>query len=82
MAHVRNRFWAEVVLGVLSAALLILTTAWPDWIESVFRVDPDGGNGALEWAVVVVLATCTVALPLMAGSEWRRARTSGSTAGS
>jgi hypothetical protein len=80
MVHVRSRFWAESVLGVLTSALLIITTAWPDWIERVFGVDPDGGNGAVEWAVVVVLATSTLALSLMARSEWRRARTHGSTA--
>lgn len=80
MAHIRSRFWVEAVFGVLTSALLIITTAWPDWIERVFGVDPDGGNGALEWALVVGLAACTVALSLMARSEWRRARTHGSAA--
>jgi hypothetical protein len=42
----------------------VLTFAWRDWIEAIFRVDPDRHSGALEWAIVAVLlaafATLTV----------------------
>jgi hypothetical protein len=82
MTGVRRRFWYEVSLGTTSAVLLIITAAWPDWIEEVFGVDPDGGNGSLEWAIVIVLAACTVTLPLLARNEWRRARAGGSGPGS
>jgi hypothetical protein len=82
MVYLRRRLWVEVSLGATSLVLLVITAAWPDWIEAVFGIDPDGGNGALEWAIVVVLAVVTVTAPLMAASEWRRARTSNSTRGS
>jgi len=81
MVHVRRRMWIEVALAATSVVLLIITAAWSDWIEAVFGIDPDGGNGSLEWAIVVVLAVSAVTLPLMARSEWRRARAGGSTLG-
>jgi hypothetical protein len=77
MLHVRRRFWMEAALGGLSALLLIMTAAWPDWIEGVFGVDPDGGDGSLEWAIVAVLVLCAIAGPLLARLEWRRAQTAG-----
>ena len=67
----RWRFWVETILGSASALLAILTTFWHDWIESVFRVDPDHGNGGLEWAIVAVLAICAVVLFALARFEWR-----------
>lgn len=75
MALLRRRFWIEVGVGTASVVLLLLTLAWPDWIEAVFGgAEPDGGNGALEWAVVIVVATSAVTLPLLARFEWQRAR--------
>ena len=71
---VRWRFWTEVGLGALSVTVLLLTVVWPDWIEAVFGLDPDGGNGGLEAAIVVVLAICAVAAPTMARRELTRAR--------
>ena len=75
MALLRRRFWIELGLGLASGAMLLITAVWPDWIEEVFGVDPDGGSGALEWAIVIVLVVCALTLPLMARVEWRRART-------
>jgi hypothetical protein len=69
----RLRFWIEIGLGALSVATLALTVAWPEWIEALFGVDPDGGDGSLEWAIVGALAICTVTLPLLARREWRHA---------
>jgi hypothetical protein len=68
---VRARFWVESVLGSAAALLAILTTFWHDWIETVFRADPDHGNGGLEWAVVAVLAMFAATLLMFALSEWR-----------
>ncbi len=51
----------------------MLTLVTWEWIELVFRVDPDGGSGVLEWAIVGVLAAAAVLFSLLAGAEWRHA---------
>ena len=43
-----RRYWIEVTCAALGTVLFILTLAFPEWIEAVFGVDPDGGNGLLE----------------------------------
>ena len=69
----RVRFWIEVILAMVTAALLLLTLISREWIEEVFGVEPDAGSGALEWAIVVALAVATVAFSLLARAEWKRA---------
>ena len=71
---VRLRFWLEMGLALMTGVLFAVTFVWNDWIEIVFHVDPDGGNGAVEWLIVGVLLVVTVALIGMARFEWRRAR--------
>ena len=56
------RFWLETVLGVLSAIMLALTLAMPDWIERIFGFEPDGGDGSTEWGWAISLAIAAVAL--------------------
>ena len=68
----RVRFWIEVILAVVTAALLLLTLISREWIEEVFGVDPDAGSGALEWAIVIALVVATVAFSLLARAEWKR----------
>jgi hypothetical protein len=63
----RGRFWFETVVAMLTAALCVLTLVWSAWIEAVFAVDPDGANGALEWALVSVFASASVTLGVLAG---------------
>ena len=69
----RTRFWIESALALLSGALTVLTLLWTDWIELVFRVDPDAGNGAMEWAIVVIALAATLAFAVLARVEYRRA---------
>jgi len=71
----RRRFYVEGGLAVLAGVLAVVTLVWHDWIEVVFRVDPDAGSGALEWAVVIVLAIVAIGLAVAARLEWRRAAT-------
>jgi hypothetical protein len=52
--------------------LAVITLFWHDWIEAVFRIDPDSGGGSAEWLIVVVLLLVTVALAVGARHEWRR----------
>jgi hypothetical protein len=70
--HAGIGFWTRLALAAVSAALLVVTIAWPDWIELVFRLDPDHGSGWLEWAIVVVAFALTVTFSVGARSQWRR----------
>jgi hypothetical protein len=70
----RFRFWVEVALGTLTGLLCVLTVATREWIELLLGVDPDGGSGALEWAIVAVLLAATITFSGSARAEWRRAR--------
>ena len=67
-------FWVEAALALAAIATAIATMLWPEWIEMVFKVDPDEGSGALELAIVVVLVGISVANSLLAGRQWRQGR--------
>ena len=71
--ELRRRFWIEAALAALSAFLFALTLVRRDWIEAVLHVDPDGGDGSLEWLIVAALVVATVLLGALARAEWRRA---------
>ena len=68
----RSRFWVEAGLAVLATALLVLTVRSREWIEVVFGVDVDHGDGSLEWLLVGGLALAAVASAVTARLEWRR----------
>jgi hypothetical protein len=70
----RSRFWLETILGSITGIVAIITLFWQDWIETVFGVDPDHGNGSAEWLVVAVLLLITAALAVGARHEWRRSQ--------
>jgi undecaprenyl pyrophosphate phosphatase UppP len=72
----RNRFWVESILASITGAIAVVTLFWRQWIEVVFGVDPDRGNGSAEWLVVIILMIVTIGLALSARIEWRRARLS------
>ena len=69
----RQRFYVEAILGAVGLVLLGLTLAWSDWIEIVFRVDPDAGNGSLEFFVCFALLAAAALNFWLATTEWRRA---------
>ena len=70
----RKLFWAEAGLSVVTAVLALLTLVSREWIEVLSGWDPDHGDGSLEWAIVVGLATVAVILAVLARLEFRRAR--------
>jgi hypothetical protein len=45
-------FFMETGLGLSSAVLSLLTFVKRDWIEALFGIDPDHGNGIVEWLIV------------------------------
>jgi DMSO/TMAO reductase YedYZ heme-binding membrane subunit len=70
----RRRFWLESVLGSITGVVAIITLFWHDWIETIFGVDPDKGNGSAEWLVILILLVVTLMLAIGARLEWRRTR--------
>jgi hypothetical protein len=70
----RTRFYFEAILGTAALGLLVVTLLWNDWIELVFKVDPDAGNGSLEYVVCFALLAATAVTWFLARAEWRRAR--------
>jgi hypothetical protein len=69
----RGRFWVEMALAAISIGLFAVTLAWRDWIEIVFKVDPDHGNGSLEWVIVAGALVFALIFSISAGREWHRA---------
>jgi ABC-type transport system involved in cytochrome c biogenesis permease subunit len=72
--HLRRRFWIEAGLGLITAGLVLVSAFSREWIEILFRVDPDQGSGSLEWAIVGVAIAMTLTFSILARLEWRRAK--------
>jgi hypothetical protein len=72
MSKRRTRFWVETICGIIGASLFVLTLISRQWIEIVFGVDPDGGSGALEFGIALLLLGVAVGSSLLALREWRR----------
>jgi len=63
----------EIALSAALALLAILTVLVPDWIEALTGADPDGGDGVVEWAVVVGLVVLALFVSLQARRDHLRA---------
>jgi hypothetical protein len=74
MTHPSRRFWLELGLAVFSAVLVLLTLVTRKWIELVFHVDPDRGNGSFEWLLVAAATVATATFAQIARLDWRRTR--------
>ena len=68
-------FWIELVLSVLSAISLALSLVNPQWIETLFEVSPDAGDGSTEWGWTIGFLISTVLLIALTRREWQKART-------
>jgi hypothetical protein len=66
------KFWIESCVAVASIVLFLATLIESEWIELVFRVDPDGGSGALEWAIAGALLAVALVAGVLARLEWRQ----------
>ena len=74
MDRVRVARWKiEAVLAALFAVATVLTAIFPEWIEA-FGLEPDGGDGSAEWAVVLVLGLGTALIALWSRRDYLRVR--------
>jgi len=71
MSGVRRRYWVEIAVSVVATVLFVLTLITREWIEVLFGVDPDGGSGALEWALVAGFGVVAIASIIAAVMERR-----------
>jgi hypothetical protein len=55
----------------VTCVVAVLTMLLPRWIEVVFGVDPDGGSGAVEWAVVMSALLGSATFTWLVRYEWR-----------
>lgn len=72
MTITSRRVKIEAALVGLCAALFLTAVAFPDWIEVVLGVEPDGGSGVVEWLIPVALAAAGLCLSIPARRDWRR----------
>jgi hypothetical protein len=56
----------ETIGAGFSGIMFVVTVLWPDWIEAVTGWNPDGGSGALEWAIALAFALSAVTFGLLA----------------
>jgi len=67
-----TRFWAETLVGLMSAGLFALTLLAPDWMEALFGSGPDAGSGSAEWALALGWAAVSVLTFGSARRTWRK----------
>lgn len=72
MTGLPKLFWWEIGLGAANGVLCVVTVVWRDWLELVFKVDPDHHSGSFEWLIVGITFTLALALATLA---WRERRT-------
>jgi tetrahydromethanopterin S-methyltransferase subunit E len=73
MSKTRRRLIAaETVAAVLAGLLAAVTVFWRDWLEILFRVDPDHHSGAAELVIVAGLASLSLLLAVAA--RWQAVR--------
>ena len=71
----RQRRWRiriETLIASAASALGVLTLLWPAWIEAMTGLDPDRGDGSVEWLLVGALFALSAATAVAACWELRQ----------
>jgi hypothetical protein len=78
-AMVRGRI--ELLVALVLGALAVVTALWPAWFETLTGLEPDGGSGSFEWAIVAALTVAALAAALLGRRDVRAARIRAQRAG-
>jgi hypothetical protein len=70
--RLRIRVRIETILAIVGVLLSLLTLVWPEWIEEIFGVEPDGGSGELEWVIALGFLALGIGLGALARRDQRR----------
>ena len=68
------QFWIETILAAASAACFVSTLIWPQWIEKLTGLEPDGGDGSAEWGWALALFAATALCLVAARRSYKRIR--------
>ena len=71
--HLPRRFWIEAIMASLGLALLVLTLVSHTWFERLTGVEPDGGDGSLEFALPLALLAVSAVSAVAARRHYVRA---------
>jgi hypothetical protein len=66
------RIWVELMLGLISAVSLTLAIVLPNWMELLFHLAPDAGDGSAERGFALLWAATSVLMFGLAGRTWRK----------
>ena len=66
------RIWVELMLGLMSAVSLALAIVLPNWMERLFRLAPDAGDGSAERGFALFWAAIAILMFGLAGRAWRK----------
>jgi hypothetical protein len=66
---IRHGGMPELIAAGLSVVASVATLIAPSWIEAVFRVDPDSGDGSVEWLITGLFAALALVWALRAWSR-------------
>jgi hypothetical protein len=69
-----TRLRMESALAGIFVSLAALTAVVPEWIELVFGLDPDGGSGRLEWALVLGFGALAAVSAMLARRDYVAAK--------
>lgn len=70
--RLRAKLLAELAMGLMSTAFLALALLSPQWMEQVFSLTPDGGDGSAEYGVALLWAAVSLLMFGLAGRTWRK----------
>jgi hypothetical protein len=66
------RLRIDAAFAILTAALFVATLFTREWIELLIGVDPDGGSGAFEWAIVACAFVISVTVGAWGRAVWNK----------